>query len=417
MERNASAKGAAMTNGPLSGLRVIDMTAVVMGPWATHILADFGADVVKVEVPGGDIMRAAGIGRHADMGPLFLHGNRSKRSIVLDVKRPEGREALLRLVATADVFVHNVRRAAMQKLRLRFDDIARVNERAIYVSLVGYGQTGPYADRPAYDDLIQGASGLASLFATVDGETGEPRLVPALLADRIGGISAVNAILAAVVDRARTQRGCAVEVPMFETMVELVLADHLGGDSFVPPTGPPGYARALTRERRPYRTADGYVCVLLYNELHWERFFALAGEIDAYRRDPRLSDRATRARNYDAAYGIVAELIARQTTAYWLRELEAADVPAMPYHDLATLRTDPHLAATQFVRDIDHPSEGRTRSLGVPVRNSAHAPADPRPAPRLGEHSRDILAEAGYTPAEIARLAAGGITVIAPADA
>lgn len=402
-------------SGPLAGLRVIDMTAVVMGPWATHILADFGADVVKVEPPGGDVMRSAGHGRHAEMGPLFLHGNRNKRSIVLDVKTPEGREAVLRLVETADVFIHNVRRSAIAKLGLRYDDIAARNARAIYASLVGYGGSGPYAERPAYDDLIQGASGLASLFPQSDDGASEPRLVPALLADRIGGIVAVNAILAAVVDRATSGVGSAVEIPMFESMVELVLADHFGGETFVPATGRVGYARVLAPNRKPHRTSDGYVCVLLYNEIHWERFFALAGAMDRYRDDPKLSHRATRARWYDEAYAVVAQILATRSTAAWLRDLAAADIPAMPYHDLASLPLDPHLVATGFVGEVDHPSEGRIRSLGIPSTNSRHAPTEPRPAPRLGEHGAAILAEAGYDAVEIASFVRRGITAgIAP---
>lgn len=400
----------ARKRGPLAGLRVIDMSAVVMGPWATHILADFGADVVKIEAPGGDVMRSAGEGRHAEMGPLFLHGNRNKRSIVVDVKTPEGREIVLRLVASADVFIHNVRRTAMAKLGLRYEDIAIRNERAIYASLVGYGATGPYADRPAYDDLIQGASGLAALFPLSDGGASEPRLVPALLADRIGGIVAVNAILAAVVDRATTGCGAAVEIPMFESMAELVLADHFGGETFVPGVGPMGYARALAPNRKPHRTSDGYVCVLLYNEIHWERFFAIADAMERYREDPKLSHRATRARHYDEAYGVVAEILATRSTATWLRDLAAADIPAMPYHDLASLPHDPHLVATGFVSEIDHPSEGRIRSIGVPATNSQYARAEPRPAPRLGEHGAAILTEAGFDAGEIASLLRRGIT-------
>lgn len=385
--------------GPLDGLRVIDLTSVVMGPWATHILADYGADVIKVEAPAGDIMRRAGTGRHAEMGPLFLHANRGKRSIVLDLKTAAGREALLALVASADVFVHNVRRGAMAKLALAYEDIAAVNPRAIYVSLVGFGGAGPYADLAAYDDLIQGASGLASLFAASEGTGAAPRVVPALLADRIGGISAAHAILAAVVERTRTGRGCDVEVPMFETLVELVLADHFGGETFVPPIGPAGYERALA-DRGPQRSADGYVCVLLYNDAHWERFFSLVDASDRYRNDPALSDRATRARDYDGAYAIVAEYLARQTTAYWLRELVAADIPVLPYHTLDDLAGDPHLVATKFITEIDHPSEGRIRSLGVPVRHGRQTRKAPSPAPRLGEHGGEILAEVGYIPSD-----------------
>ena len=242
-------------HGPLAGVRVLDLSSVIMGPLATRILADFGASVIKVEPPEGDVMRYALPARNRGMGALFMHLNRGKRSIVLDLKTATGRDILLRLCAQSDVFVHNPRLAALARLNLGYAEVARANPSIVYVSLVGYDQRGPGAALPAYDDMIQGASGLAALFA-LGGD--EPRYVPGTIADRIGGLSTVNVILAALLARAKSGQGQAIEVPMFETLVDIVLGDHLGGESFVPAEGPMGYARLLTEMRRPHRTLDGY---------------------------------------------------------------------------------------------------------------------------------------------------------------
>ncbi|MBD5606696.1 MAG: CoA transferase [Candidatus Eremiobacteraeota bacterium] len=389
---------------PLDGIRILDLSSVVMGPWATHVLADYGADVILVEPPGGDIMRRASAQRHDRMGAVFMHGARGKRSIVLDLKTERGRDALLALVGTADVFVHNVRRAAMERLRLTYDAVARVNPRIVYASLVGYGQDGPYAARPAYDDLIQGASGLAATFAMAGDE---PRYVPALVVDRTAGIVAASAILAALVERSRTGTGRALEVPMFETMVELVLADHLGGDSFVPPEGNAGYARILARNRKPSRTTDGYVCVLLYNEAHWKRFFEVCGESERYRDDARLHDPQARVLDYDGAYGEVARVLATRSPAEWLATLEAADIPVMPLYDVAQLQRDPHLQSVGFFEEIEHPTEGRLRTLGFPVTFAGTDRGTRGVAPRLGEHTRAVLLEAGLTDTDVDALSPG----------
>jgi len=362
-----------------------------MGPWAAHVLADYGADVIKVESPDGDIMRQTVPERHPGMGAVFLNINRGKRSIVLDLKTPAGRTALLKLCARADVLVHNVRPEAMRRLGLAYDDVRKANAEIVYVSLVGFSQAGPYAKRAAYDDLIQGACGLASLFERSGGD--RPRYVPMLVVDRAVGLSAASAILAALLYRERTGAGQAVDVPMFETMVELVLSDHLGGSTFLPPHEPMGYQRILTEYRRPYRTTDGYVCVLLYNEEHWQRFFTVAGEAERFAGDARLSDAAVRRERYDEAYRVVEEIIATRTSREWLELLETHDIPVMPMHDLESLLDDPHLTATGFFTEYDHPTEGRLRSLGVPATWSASQPGTPGPVPTLGQHTAEILRE------------------------
>jgi crotonobetainyl-CoA:carnitine CoA-transferase CaiB-like acyl-CoA transferase len=391
---------------PLDGIRVIDMTSVVMGPTATRILGDYGADVIKIEAPSGDAMRRPGPARHDDMGPLFLAMNRNKRSVVLDVKKDAARAAVLRMCKTADVLIHNIRPSSMARLGLGYAAVVAARPDIVYVSLTGYGERGPYAGKPAYDDLIQGASGIASILGQVTG--GAPHYVPTLICDRIVGMAATHAVLAALFHRARTGEGQEIEVPMFETMAEFVLTDHLGGRAFAPAEGPPGYPRLLAANRRPYRTADGYIAALLYAEKHWQAFFAAAGRAEQFRGDARLSDAATRMANYDAAYGIVAEIMATRTTEAWLALLDENDIPAMRLNDLDALIDDPHLAAIGFFREVDHPSEGKLRMMDTPAQFSRTPPEMRRAPPRLGEHGEEVLREFGFGADEIASLRADG---------
>ena len=395
--------------GPLDGVRVVDLTTVVMGPYATQLLADDGADVIKVEPPGGDVMRLAGPMRSPGMGPVFLQLNRNKRGVVLDLKQRRGRDALLRLCERADVLVHNVRPAALRRLQLSYEDVRAVNPRLVHVGLSGYGEDGPYAGRPAYDDLIQGISGVASLFARAGG--GPPRFVPLTLADRIVGISAVHTIVGALFLRERTGQGQGVEVPMFETLAQLVLGDHMAGRTFDPPLDGPGYARLLSPDRRPYPTRDGHLCVLLYNDKHWESFFRAIGRLEEFTADPRLNDHATRTTHYDEVYALLAGILATRTTAEWLSLLEACDVPCVPLQDLDALIDDPHLRATGFFQIVDHPTEGPLRLTGIPGRWSGLQRSIRRAPPLLGEHSVEVLREAGLTEADIATLIAEGATV------
>lgn len=397
----------ASSTGPLAGVRIIDMTTVIMGPYATAILADYGADVIKVEPLAGDVMRYGGHMRNPGMGALFMQINRNKRSIALDVKKEAGRAALLRLCESADVFVHNVRPAGMRRARLGEDDLRAVNRRLLYVSLVGYGQNGPYAPLPAYDDLFQGRVGIASLIGSVNDM--EPRFVPVTIVDRIVGLNAAHTILAALFRRERSGRGQAVELPMLETIAQFVLGDHMGGRAFEPPIGGPGYNRLTTPDRRPYKTKDGYICTLVYTDGQWRSFYRAIGRSDEeFAADPRLQSQASRAQHFGPLYQFVASELAKKTTAEWMEILARHDIPVGPLNDLDTVIDDEHLASVGFFERIEHPTEGALRMVGIPSRWSEDQPTIRLPPPNLGEHTEEILREFGFSGAQIEDLLAAG---------
>lgn len=398
-------------SGPLEGVRVVDLSSMLMAPYATQILGDMGADVVKVESPQGDAVRGIGPMRHPGMGPIFLNCNRSKRSLVLDMKRPAGIEAVRRLLAGADVLVYNLRPQSMARLGLDYADVAKVNPRIVYAGLYGYGQDGPYAAKPAFDDLIQGAIGVPSMSMTAYG--GEPQYAPTAIVDRGVALWAVGQIGAALYRQARTGRGQKIDIPMFEMMASFVLGDHLAGSVFEPPIGPPGYPRMLNPDRRPYRTRDGHVCAMIYTDRHWKAFLTELGRGDDFERDPRYGSMSARSAHIVELYRELSELMPTRSTAEWLALFERADVPAMPLHTLQSLIEDPHLAATGFFSFDEHPSEGRLRSMAYPTRWSDTQPGATRPVPRLGEHSAEVLREAGYDDADIDALVRDGVTALA----
>jgi crotonobetainyl-CoA:carnitine CoA-transferase CaiB-like acyl-CoA transferase len=388
--------------GPLQGIRVVDITAVLMGPFATQTLGDMGADVIKVESPGGDVTRQIGPIKHEGLGPVFINANRSKRSIVIDLKSQKGKEALLKLIETADVFTYNMRPHTMAKLGLTYEEVSKVNPRVIYCGLFGFSQKGPYGSRPAYDDLIQGASTISSLIQRSTGEI--PRYVPAAIADRITGLTAINAILAALISRATTGKGQKIDVPMFETMTKFFLNDHMSGLTYDPPLDKGGYIRQLSRDRRPYQTKDGYVCALIYNNKHWTNFFKAIGRESTLTDDPRFASVTTRTQHINEIYAEVAELFKTRTTAEWTKLLDDADIPVTPMHTLESIFEDPHLVATAFFEWEEHPTEGRLRHMREPTEWSDTQPKANRHAPVMGEHTNEILAEIGYSPAEIAAM-------------
>ncbi len=397
-------------SGPLQGVQIIDLTSVLMGPFATQLLGDLGADVIKVESTDGDVVRGIGPMRHEQMGGGFLHVNRNKRSIALNLKKSEAIKILFRLVSSADVMICNVRPQAMARLGLTYEALATANPRLIFVSLVGFGQGGPYAGLPAYDDLIQGLIGLPSLIAEVG--DGVPRYVPLAFVDRAVGVAASNAVSAALYRREKSGVGQVIEIPMFETMVPFVLGEHMAGATFDPQHGDMGYSRQLSPERRPFATLDGHICVVVYSDKQWRNFFSLIDRVDEFDQDSRFTDIGNRTRHIGALNAIVAKVICTRTTQEWLDVLPKIDVPAMRMHTLESLMKDPHLKATGYFQTVEHPSEGRVVSMAIPGSWSESKPEIRRGAPRLGEHTAQVLAEAGYSPQELEALAASGAVVV-----
>jgi crotonobetainyl-CoA:carnitine CoA-transferase CaiB-like acyl-CoA transferase len=393
--------------GPLDGVRILDVTSVGYGPYACQILGDYGADVVKVEAREGDITRGIAPFRNEGMGHFYLMANRNKRNIVLDLKTAAGREAFLKLVEGVDALLCSVRPAAMDRLGLGYDDCCAVNPKIVYVSLVGFGQSGPYADRPAYDDIIQGVSGMAAMQG---GREGPPTFVNASVCDKICSQVAAHATLAALFSRERSGEGQLVEVPMFESIVGFNLLEHHSGQTFEPPLGPAGYERSMVEYRRPYATADGYVCTLPYNTKQWQAFFTFMKRDDMLD-DPRVIDPKTRSEKIGELYEIVADLVKGWKTVDLLAALKQADVPHGEATALDDLADDPHLQAVGFFQTHDHPSEGRIKLTTPPMKFSQTPIGVNRLPATLGEHSVEILHEAGYSDAQISDMLADGVSV------
>jgi crotonobetainyl-CoA:carnitine CoA-transferase CaiB-like acyl-CoA transferase len=396
-------------SGPLHGVKVVEMTSVVLGPWACQMLADMGADVIKIEQPRGDSNRTLGAFQNPGMSALYLTCNRNKRSIVLDLRQDGAREAVLALIKDADVFVHNNRPQVMTKLGLDYADLKKVNPRIIYCGAYGYAKKGPYGTLGALDDSIQAASGIAMLNEMV---LGEPRYLPTIVADKTTAITVVYAVLAALFHRERSGEGQEIEVPMFETMVNFVMAEHLWGMTFEPPKGKPGYVRLMSENRKPYKTQDGYIAVLPYLDAHWQKFCTLTAHPELAE-DARFRTLADRVRNIDATNQVTAEILRTRTTAEWLGVLKNSGIPHIVVNTLEQLTTDPHLQATGFWQFVDHPTEGKLRMPSFPV-NFGSTPASIRKhAPRLGEHTEEVLREAGLSAETIASLTQSGAAMTA----
>jgi formyl-CoA transferase len=387
-------------SGPLVGVRVIDMTMNVMGPYAAHTLGDMGADICKVEPPEGDTLRGVGPSRSPGMGPYFLHLNRNKRSIVLDLKRPGAADVFGRMAAQADVLLTSFRPRAMARLGASYAELSAKNPRLIYCGAFGYGQGGPYAARPAYDDLIQTAIGLPWLQSL---GSGEPAFVACAIIDRAVGLMAASAVGMALYHREKTGRGQSIEVPMYESMTQFVMGDHLYGKTFDPPLGPVGYPRMMDPNRKPYRTADGYIGALVYNDKHWRRFFEAVGRPDMAV-NPDYTTMFGRTRNIAFLLNFLSEIFLTRTSDAWLALLNEADIPAMKLADPAELIDDPHMKAVDFFKVFDHPSEGRIHVMGIPQTWSDSQPEITRHAPLLGEQTVEILGEYGFSEAEVERL-------------
>ena len=399
--------------GPLSGVRIVDLTAVVLGPVATMHLADMGADVIKVEPPEGDIMRNAGNAPTKGMGPIYLGINRNKRALSLDLKKPEAVAALKRLIGTADVFVHNMRVEAVERLGLGYEQVKAVKPDIVYAYSVGYRTSGPYGKKPAFDDLVQGASGASMLTARVDG--GPPRFLPSLIIDKTTGLHLGMGILAALFHRAQTGEGQMIEVPMLEAATGFLLVEHLFNKSYVPDRGAMGYPRVFSALNRPYPTKDGFICALPYNEKHYRAFTGEIGRPELMS-DPRFATAKARSDNQPAIQAIIAEVMLTRTTADWLAFFETADIPSMVVNDLEQLFDDPHLKATGYFATRAHPTEGTIRTMASPFTFSRTPTSYYRHAPLLGADGREVLAEAGLSEDEIAALEATGALKVTAAE-
>jgi crotonobetainyl-CoA:carnitine CoA-transferase CaiB-like acyl-CoA transferase len=394
-----------MAGGPLEGVRIVDLTSVVVGPLATQIMADHGADVIKVEAPSGDIVRSlAGKGRNPNMSGKFLHLNRNKRSIALDLKKPEAYNALLKILSTADVMVWNMRPPAMKRLKLTYEDVCKVNPKIICCGMYGFGQDGRYKNKPAYDSIIQGSGGLAALYHMA---TGEPRYLPMVVADRTVGLIAVQMILMALYHREKTGHGQAIELPMFENIVKATLEEHMYLKTFVPPLGEMGDPRLIDPQSRPLPTKDGYICISANTDAQAFAVFDAFGKPEL-KTDPRLCNVAVRFKNTAFYFATRAEGLKQKTTAEWIEIFDRTDVPAMPFQTLDQIMEDPHLKDIGFFETIEHPTEGKIINMKLPNKLSRGARRDFRHAPKIGQQSVEILREAGLSGVEIDALLASG---------
>jgi crotonobetainyl-CoA:carnitine CoA-transferase CaiB-like acyl-CoA transferase len=377
--------------GPLSGIRVVDLTINVLGPVCTQILGDMGADVIKVEAPDGDQNRHNGPARHAGMSAFYLIMNRNKRSVMLDLKRADGLEALMRIVETADVFIHSMRPSAAERLGISYEKVTARNPNIIYASAPGFRSDGPKRDAPAFDDIIQGACGLADL--NRDNE-GHPRYFPTVIADKLCGYVLASSVGMALFHRERSGIGQKVEVPMYETMLQFCLFEHLWEGTFGHTDAKVGYSRMLSPYRRPYRTKDGYICVLAINDIQWNRLLG-AVDLNDLAADPRFANMAARMQHIDELYGALANQLLTRTTEEWMAIFREKDVTCGPVLTLANLMTDDYLAATGFFKSYSHPTEGELVMTSNPIQFSATPPNYRFPPPRAGEHTAEVLRSVG----------------------
>lgn len=385
--------------GPLQGVRVVELASVIMAPYAARQLGDLGADVIKVEPPGGDMTRHYPPTRNPGMGALSLNLNRNKRSVTIDLKAEGGRDALLALVATADVFITNIRPQALRRLGLGYQELAAVNSGLVYLNAQGFRSDSELGTRPAYDDIVQAASGLVWLNEQV---SGVPYFVPTVIADKICGLVITQAVLAALHHRDRTGQGQHVEVPMADTLLAFNLVEHLAAATPDPPQGPIGYARALSPQRRATRTADGRMCILPYSDRNWRDFFAFVGRPELAD-DPRFATLPDRARNIDELYALMDEFAVRHSNAEWREFCDATSIPAAPVLSLEEAANSDYATEGGLLRTVEHPTEGAYRLIGEPVRYGATPAGLHRHCPRLGEHTDEVLAEIGHRRSAAAR--------------
>ena len=394
------------TPGALHGVKVLDLTTMILGPVTGQYLGDMGADIIKVEPPEGDLTRYIGPERSHGMGSFYLNSNRNKRSVVLDIKKPAGHAVLNRMIEQSDVVLHSIRNASAEKLGLSYPALAERNPKIILCHVKGYSDHGAYAGLPAYDDVVQASSGLAMMQAVI---AGEPRYVPSILADKVAAVHAAYAVVVALFHRERTGQGQQVDVPMMETMVAFNTIEHLWGAAFVPSLAPMGYLPVSTAARRPFKTQDGYLCVLPYTDAHWKRFCEVVGD-PALTGDPRFSSHAARQRDQQGFWDEVGRQVQKRSTQHWIDALTVADVPFGRVNSFDDLLADPHLVSIGFWQTMEHPTEGPLRVSQPPMGFSASPAGVRRLAPRLGQDTDEVLREFGVSDGEIEQLRATGVT-------
>ncbi len=385
---------------PLEGVKVLDLTTVIMGPFTTQVLGDFGADIIKIEDPDGDMTRDIGPSKTSKMSSMFLGVNRNKRSLVLNLKKPEAKLALWKLIEGADIIVHNIRPQKIAALGFDPDAVLSKNPKIIYVGLHGYREDGPYGGLPAFDDVIQGQSGIAGAFETRDGKAS---LVPTVMADKSVGLMASTGLLAAYIQRLKTGKGSYLEVSMFEGMVGYTLIEHHYGATFVPPLDQIGYPRALSSNRKPYKSADGYICILPYTNQQWINFFKIIKRPELLK-DKRYSSVKERSKDINFLYEIVGHSVINKTNKEWTELLKKYEIPHGIVNRLEDLKDDTHLKELNFFRPYNHPTEGALEVPDSAFRFNRESLPIRRHQPKLGEHSNDILKEAGFKDDEIIKI-------------
>lgn len=380
--------------GPLKGFRILDLTTVLFGPFGTQTMGDWGAEIIKIESLTGDSWRTSGQFRNHGMSGQFMAVNRNKRSIALDLKHPDGKAVLSSLIAKADALVSNIRPAGLARLGFSYDRCKELNPKIIYAVATGFGQDGPWRARPAFDEIIQAASGFASAMGTDD----EPAFVPSLIGDKVCGMALTSAVTAALLHRERSGEGQMVEVPMLETLAAFNSIEMFGGLAFEPPIGPSGYKRM--KARKPAKTKDGWLTMLPYSGANWCAFFEAVGCPECIE-EFAVRDPVKRAQNIDRIYDRMREIAPQRTTAEWEELLLRIDVPHTSFAKLSEVHEQPHLKAVGLFQELDHPTEGKIRQARPPARFSASPASIHRMAPKLGEHTNEILREAGYSQSEI----------------